>query len=85
MGGRPTVVTDRKLAAALAMREQAELTMSQIAEGLGVSPASLYRHLARHRYKTEVRKAAAAWRHQLSGAVATGNLSRAVRLVRGSR
>jgi len=60
VGGRPTVVTDRKLAAALAMREQGELTMSQIAEELGVSPASLYRRLARHRHETDVRETAAA-------------------------
>ena len=60
MGGRPTVVTDRKLAAALAMREQGELTMSQIAEELSVSPASLYRRLARHRQETELGQVAAA-------------------------
>jgi DNA invertase Pin-like site-specific DNA recombinase len=60
VGGRPTVVTDRKLAAALAMREQGELTMSQIAEELSVSPASLYRRLARHRQETELGQVAAA-------------------------
>jgi hypothetical protein len=53
-GGRPAVVTSRKLAAALAMRAQGDLTMTQIAEELGVSPASLYRRLARHRQETEV-------------------------------
>ena len=42
-GGRPAVVTSRKLIAALAMREQGDLTMTQVAEELGVSPASLYR------------------------------------------
>jgi len=40
MGGRPTVVTGRKLAAALAIRDQGDLTMTQIAEKLGVSPGS---------------------------------------------
>jgi DNA invertase Pin-like site-specific DNA recombinase len=53
-GGRPVVVTSRKLAAALAMRAQGDLTMTQIADELGVSPASLYRRLARHRQETEV-------------------------------
>jgi DNA invertase Pin-like site-specific DNA recombinase len=60
VGGRPTVVTDRKLAAALAMCEQGELTMSQIAEELSVSPASLYRRFARHRQETELGQVAAA-------------------------
>ena len=60
VGGRPTVVTDRKLAAALAMREQGELTMRQIAEELSVSPASLYRRLARRRQETELGQVAAA-------------------------
>ena len=55
VGGRPVVVTDRKLAAALAKREQGELTMRQIPEELGVSPASLYRRIARHRRETELR------------------------------
>ena len=54
------MVTDRKLAAAVAMREQGELTMRQIAEELGVSPASLYRRLARHRQDTEPGNAAVA-------------------------
>lgn len=54
IGGRPTVVTNRKLTAALAMRDRGDLTMPQIAEELGVSPASLYRRLARHRQETEV-------------------------------
>lgn len=60
VGGRPPVVTDRKPAAALAMREKDELTMSEIAEELGVSPASLYRRLARHRQDTEPSRVAAA-------------------------
>lgn len=54
MGGRAAVVTTRKLAAALAMRDQGDLTMSEIAEELGVSPASLYRRLARDRQEATV-------------------------------
>lgn len=54
MGGRPAVVTTRKLAAAVAMRDQGDLTMTEIAEELGVSPASLYRRLARHRQEAAV-------------------------------
>jgi transposase-like protein len=54
------VVTSRKLAAALAMRAQGDLTMTQIAEELGVSPASLYRRLARHRQEAEVIESATA-------------------------
>jgi DNA invertase Pin-like site-specific DNA recombinase len=49
VGGRPTVITARKLRAALAMRETDEMTMSEIAAELGVGEATLYRHLARHR------------------------------------
>jgi transposase-like protein len=40
----------------MAMRAQGDLTMTQIAEELGVSPASLYRRLARHRQETEVHR-----------------------------
>jgi transposase-like protein len=47
-------MTSRKLSAPLAMRAQGDLTMTQIAEELGVSPASLYRRLARPRQETEV-------------------------------
>ena len=48
-GGRPPAVTKRTLAAALAMLEQGELTMSEIAAELGVGRSTLNRHLARHR------------------------------------
>lgn len=48
-GGRPTVLSARKLKAALAMRESSEMTMSEIAAELKVGEATLYRHLARHR------------------------------------
>ncbi len=52
-GGRPSTVTKRNLAAAVAMRENGELTMSQIAAELGVGQATLYRHLAAHRAQAE--------------------------------
>ena len=39
------------------MREQGDLTMTQIAEQLGVSPGSLYRRLALHRRETEASEA----------------------------
>jgi DNA invertase Pin-like site-specific DNA recombinase len=58
-GGRPAVVTSRKLTAALAMRAHGDMTMTQIAEELGVSPTSLYRRLARHRQEAEVIDSAA--------------------------
>lgn len=48
-GGRPMAITQRKLLAALAMLEQGELTMSQIAAELGVGRSTLNRHLANHR------------------------------------
>ena len=48
-GGRTPAVTKRTLAAALAMLEQGELTMSEIAAELGVGRSTLNRHLARHR------------------------------------
>ncbi len=37
----------------VAMRENGELTMSQIAAELGVGQATLYRHLAAHRGQAE--------------------------------
>jgi DNA invertase Pin-like site-specific DNA recombinase len=46
-GGRPPAVTAQKLAAARLMREQKH-TMAEIAETLGVSRATLYRHLAQN-------------------------------------
>jgi transposase-like protein len=45
VGGRPTVMDPDKLAAAQARRERGE-SPTQIARSLGVSRASVYRHLA---------------------------------------
>lgn len=44
-GGRPKLITPEKLAAAVAMRAQGELTMAQIASALGVGRSTLYEHL----------------------------------------
>ena len=44
-GGRPKLITPEKLAAAVAMRAQGELTMAQIASTLGVGRSTLYEHL----------------------------------------
>jgi DNA invertase Pin-like site-specific DNA recombinase len=44
-GGRPTVMDTDKLAAARARREHGE-SPTEIARALGVSRASVYRHLA---------------------------------------
>ena len=43
--GRPSLVTAKKLAAAQAMRAQKH-TMAEISTALGISRATLYRHLA---------------------------------------
>ena len=44
-GGRRSVITEEKLAAAIAMREQGKYTMDAIAKTVGVGRATLYRHL----------------------------------------
>lgn len=44
-GGRPSVVTRDKLAAAVAMRKDPEMTMDKIANALQVSRSALYRQL----------------------------------------
>jgi DNA invertase Pin-like site-specific DNA recombinase len=43
--GRPSVVTERQLRAAAALREQGDMTMAEIAKTLGIGRATLYRHL----------------------------------------
>jgi DNA invertase Pin-like site-specific DNA recombinase len=45
LSGRPRLVTAEKLAAAQAMRAQ-QHTMAEISSALGISRATLYRHLA---------------------------------------
>jgi DNA invertase Pin-like site-specific DNA recombinase len=45
LGGRPLKLTPEKTAAALAMRERGDMTMSQIARALGVGRTTLYDHL----------------------------------------
>lgn len=49
IGGSPSMLSARKLKAALAMRESGEMAMSEIAAEPKVGKATLYRHLARHR------------------------------------
>jgi DNA invertase Pin-like site-specific DNA recombinase len=44
-GGRPRLLTPDKLAAAIAMRAQGQLTMAQIADVLEVGRSTLYQHL----------------------------------------
>lgn len=48
VGGRPTVWTPDRLAAAVAMQASGQHDVSSIARALGVSRASVYRALARH-------------------------------------
>ena len=55
MGGRPTVMSSEKVAAARALRDAGELTMEEIASLLGVSRATLYRRLAKRDAGTAVR------------------------------
>ncbi len=45
LGGRPRKLTDEKIAAAIAMRERGDMSMSAIARTLGVGRATLYEHL----------------------------------------
>ena len=45
LGGRPRKLTPEKAAAALAMRDRGDMTMSQIARALGVGRTTLYDHL----------------------------------------
>ncbi len=46
LGGRPTVLTPEKRAAAQAMYDSRQHTLAAIADAVGVSRATLYRHLA---------------------------------------
>jgi DNA invertase Pin-like site-specific DNA recombinase len=45
LGGRPRKLTPEKRAAALAMRDRGDMTMSQITRALGVGRTTLYDHL----------------------------------------
>jgi DNA invertase Pin-like site-specific DNA recombinase len=45
LGGRPRKLTSEKAAAAVAMRDRGDMTMSQIARALGVGRTTLYDHL----------------------------------------
>ena len=44
-GGRPTVMTPRKIARARELYDQGDLIIAEIAKTIGVSRASIYRHL----------------------------------------
>jgi hypothetical protein len=46
-GGRPSVLTDHKLKVAQEMYSSGQYTVAAIAKTLGVSRASIYRHLTR--------------------------------------
>lgn len=58
-GGRPRVVTPEKLAAAIAMRDQGKLTMTQIASVLKVGQSTLYQHLELHQPDGDAKELAA--------------------------
>jgi DNA invertase Pin-like site-specific DNA recombinase len=45
LGGRPTVMTPERLAAAQAMHESGDYKVAEIARSLGVGRATIYRHL----------------------------------------
>lgn len=45
VGGRPTKMTPQKITIARQLRDERELTMAQIADTIGVSRPTLYRHL----------------------------------------
>nr|WP_294522478.1 helix-turn-helix domain-containing protein [uncultured Rhodopila sp.] len=44
-GGRPRSVTEEDIAAARAMLNDTDITVDDLAQHLGVGPATLYRHL----------------------------------------
>jgi DNA invertase Pin-like site-specific DNA recombinase len=58
-GGRPVVMTERKLRVAREMLATGEHTMAQIAATLGVGRATLYRHLETKRPPTHVSSSSA--------------------------
>lgn len=52
VGGRPTVMTPDKLAAALSLRATTDLSLTQIAAQLGISRTTLVTHLAAAAHKS---------------------------------
>ena len=48
LGGRPAVMTPQKAQTARQLYDEGKLTMSEIAQVVGVSRATLYRHLGEH-------------------------------------
>jgi len=50
--GRPTVITEEKLAQILALREQGQ-TVREIAQAVGLPKSTVGRHLDRHQNPTE--------------------------------
>lgn len=57
VGGRPTKMTPQKIAIARRLRDERELTMAQIADTIGVSRPTLYRHLNQQPPVSEARPA----------------------------
>lgn len=52
-GGRPKALGDERLTAAVAMLQEGTLTIRQVAKQLGVSPATLYKHIPKPRSLTQ--------------------------------
>ena len=57
VGGRPTKMTPQKITIARQLRDERELTMAQIADTIGVSRPTLYRHLNQQPPVSEARPA----------------------------
>jgi DNA invertase Pin-like site-specific DNA recombinase len=53
-GGRPKALGDERLTAVAALLADGKLTVQQIAQSVGVSPATIYKHIPRPRSSTEV-------------------------------